>query len=240
MKRIAIIQPGRLGDLIILAPGVVELQSRLRCEVSWPIFNEYFETFTKAFPSIDFIPVTNDIHTCIIFAYDAIADLQVDKIYDLAATFPGSRATSAYLESGEGLGSTTFDEFKYNLLDVDIRAKSRLECLITRDSSREDRLFVDLVGDASKHVVVGLDYSGGTVKSSVEIPPEYKQIKVVTGYRIFDWITTLKLADGLVLVDSSMSCLAEQLNLRCPKVLICKPDYPKPRLPRLFSKWRII
>ena len=89
MKTIGIIQPGRLGDLIICLP-IANYYNSKGYYVYWPIFKQFLEMFKEAAPHINFIPVTDNVWNCVSEAFNALKEANVTKILDLAATFPGS------------------------------------------------------------------------------------------------------------------------------------------------------
>ena len=231
MKVIGIIQPGRLGDLIILLPAVKYLSDQGN-KIYWPVFSEYVEMFESVIDYVNFIPIDNNIYTCISSAYSELNKIRVDKIIDIAATFPGSIATAEYIDRGDGL-KEPFDVFKYDILGVSIEEKWNLN--INRNHEAEDVLFNKLV-KADKYAVVNLRHSGGMVNANID-QSGGQIITVTDDYNIFHWIKILENASTIAMVDSSMFNLVEQLNIDCKKFLFKKADG---RLPSIRNDWVIV
>jgi hypothetical protein len=111
MKKLGIIQPGRLGDLIICLP-IANFYYERGYRVFWPIFHKFVPMMVEAAPHIDFKPTTDDVYHCVPQARNML--YRCDEILDLAATFPGSQITEQYVKEGDGFGRERFDEFKFN------------------------------------------------------------------------------------------------------------------------------
>lgn len=232
MNNVGIVQPGRLGDIIILLPAAKYLHDQGR-KVIWPIFSDYVQMFSRVVDYVTFLPVQSNIYTCVAEARSILALNGVEDIRDVAATFPGSNSTEEYVKCGDGLGDEKFDEFKYRLLTVPLDEKWKLQ--INRNLQKEEELY-NLYVRESEYAVVSLNHSKGTVKTTFD--SQGKQIiEINTKHSIFDWIKILENAKAIALVESSMSNLVEQLNLSNKKFLFKKPDS---RLPVLRNKWTII
>lgn len=230
--RTGIIQPGRLGDLIILLPAIKYLADRGH-KVYWPVMKNYVEMFNEVVDYVTFIPVTDNIHQCVFEAYEALSKYNITNIKDVAFTFPKSTATKEYVKRGDGL-KESFDKIKYDMLDVPFEEKWNLK--INRNHEKEEQLYKMLVKN-EKYGVVNLNYSSGSI--SVNFDSEDGQIIYVTeDYSIFDWIKILENANTIALVESAMSNLVEQLNLTNRKILFIKPN--EPRIPVLINEWKIV
>ena len=123
MKTLGIIQPGRIGDIILCLP-IAKYYADRGYKVTWPIFSEYCGMFAEVVDYVHFIPITSDIYKCVSDA--KIWLLHNDLILDLAATFPNSTCTDAYVKSGDGLGDIKADQFKYLTAEVPFKEKWNL------------------------------------------------------------------------------------------------------------------
>jgi len=64
MKNLGIIQPGRLGDIIICLP-IAKFYNEQGYKVYWPIFENYIPIFSEAIDYVHFLPVASDIYSCV-------------------------------------------------------------------------------------------------------------------------------------------------------------------------------
>tara|TARA_R100001594_G_scaffold138246_1_gene181761 strand:+ start:473 stop:1171 length:699 start_codon:yes stop_codon:yes gene_type:complete len=230
-KSIGIIQPGKIGDIIILLPAAKYYHDR-GYKVYWPIYDTYIDMFREVIEYVNFLPVTNNVYTCINEAYSKLKEKSVTNIKDVAATFPDSTSTEEYVRLGDGL-TQNFDIFKYNILDVPIDEKWNFS--IKRDSLKENSVYQKLVKN-NKYAVVNLKHSMGVVNVNLDFGSG-QVIYVNEEYNLFHWLTVLEKATTIALVDSAMSNLVEQMNINCKKILFTKHDK---RLPVLKNKWKIV
>jgi hypothetical protein len=228
--KLGIIQPGRLGDIIILLPAMKYLADK-GYKVYWPIFKQYAWMFEHTIDYVNFIPITNDIYNCVGESYKVLSELGITDIKDVAATFPGSRATDAYVAAGDGLVQP-FDVFKYNRLAVPIDEKWKLE--LARDHEAESKLYDELVKE-DKYALVNLNHSKGRIDCRIEYGGQI--IETNDSHNIFHWIKIIENASVIAVVDSSLANLIEQLNISCKKTLFKKADS---RLPSIRNKWDIL
>ena len=230
MKKIGIIQPGRLGDLFICLP-IAKYYSKKGYKVYWPVMVDYVNLAHFIADYAIFIPVTSDVYKCVDEARDALKYHKVYKVIDIAATFPGSTCTEEYVKLGDGFGEEKFDEFKYRLAKVPFKNKWDLQ--YTRDLDREQEVY-DLYVKEKKYDVVGLKHSRG--EANVQVLSKNQVIHINEKHRIVDWRKVLEGAEHIVLVDSAMANFVEQLNLPNKKTLVTKPGQPTPTFK---NKWDI-
>jgi len=230
MKTIGILQPGRLGDLIICLP-IANYYNSKGYYVHWPIFKQFVEMFKEAAPHINFIPVTDNVWNCISESINALNEVKVKKIIDIAATFPGSKCTDEYVKLGDGFGNEKFDEFKYRLAKVPF--ENKWELIYNRNFVKEQEIYNQYVKQ-DKFDLVGLKHSRGEV--NVQILSKNQVIHINENHSIFYWRKLLEEAENIVLVDSAMANLVEQLNLSNKKIIIRKPGQP---IPTIKNKWEI-
>jgi hypothetical protein len=233
MKRVGIIQPGRLGDLIILLPAAKYLYEQ-GYKVFWPIFSEYVEMFSEVASYVTFLPIINNVYTGVQDSYTALKQNNVEKVFDVAATFPGSVCTDEYVMCGDGLGEEKFDEFKYRLLGIPFTEKWNL--VVDRNLKAENDLYNKYV-TREPYVVTSLNYSKGRVCDIQLDARDRAVVEVNDKHNIFYWIKILENADAMALVDSSLMNLVEQLNLPNKKFLIRRPEG---RLPTIRNEWRVV
>lgn len=228
MKKIGIIQPGRLGDIIICLP-IARYYYDQGYQVYWPVFQNYYNDLNEVVEYVKFIPVTNDVYRCVEHAKATLSFIKDIKIFDIAATFPGSTSTQEYVAVGDGKGDETFDMFKYRICEVPFEQKWNL--MFNRNTEDEDLIYNKYV-TTDKYNIVNLLHSKG--KENFKIQSKYPSIEVNTDHNFFSWLKVLENANNIVLVDSAMSNLVEQCNLNNKKTLIIKPNQP---LPYFKNEW---
>ena len=231
MNKLGIIQPGRLGDLIILLPAMNYLNKE-GYQIYWPVFSKYVKMLKEVVDYVNFLPVSDNVYTCVEEAYKILKLNNVKEIKDIAATFPGSTSTNEYVELGDGL-IQLFDVFKYNKLEVPIEEKWNF--VINRNYEEEAKLYTKLVTNR-KYAVVNLKHSKGELNYNFDIKGG-QLIKMTEDYNIFYWLKILENATTIALVESSVSNLVEQMNIDCKKILFTKDDK---RLPTFKNGWKII
>ena len=85
-----------------------------------------------------------------------------------------------------------------------------------------------------RYAVIGLNHSQG--RARVQIESDKQIVEINEYHNIFDWLKILENADQLVLVESAMSNLVEQINLPNKKWLLRKEGHP---MPVYKNKWTI-
>ena len=230
MKVIGILQPGRLGDLIICLP-IANYYHDKGYEVHWPVFRKFVDMFKKVAPYINFYPVTDNVWNCFDESALILKTLKINDTLDIAATFPGSSCTDEYVKLGDGFGPEKFDEFKYRLSKVPCEFKWKLT--YNRDLKKEKEVY-DKYVKQEKYDIVGLTHSRG--KANKRVISINQVIYLNENHSIFDWRKILEGAENIVLVDSAMANFVEQLNLTNKKILVQKPNQPTPTLK---NEWTI-
>lgn len=229
--QIGIIQPGRLGDIIICLP-IAKFYHDKGYTVIWPIFSNYYKMIQEVIPYVKFIPITNDVYSCVLEAYDQLKSLKVNNIIDIAATFPGSICTDEYVTCGDGFGKETFDEFKYRKADVPFELKWQLDYI--RDEQQEEDVYNNIV-IYKEYDVVGCEYSGGKIPLKFETNTNI--IEFTSKHSIFNWRKVFERANTIALVDSAMANFIEQINLNNRKILIKIGHRPSPKF---INNWKSI
>lgn len=222
MKSIGILQPGRLGDIIICLP-IAKYYYDLGYTVYWPIFKNFTKMLCERVDYVNFLPVTNDVYQCISHAKGAFINYNVEKVLDLAATFPGSSVTEEYVKLGDGYGDEKFDEFKYRKANVPFEQKWNLH--YKRNLIEEENVY-NLYVKQSNYDLISLKHSQGEL--NVKIESKNQVITLNENHNIFDWRKIIENASTIALVDSAMANLVEQLNVDVKKILLMKPGHPGP------------
>ena len=136
MNNIGIIQPGRLGDIIICLP-IAKYYFDRGYQVYWPIFSNLISNFIKTVNYVNFIPITNNVYKCVQEANERLKSINNIDIIDIAATFPGSECTDEYVKCGDGYGSETFDMFKYRKSQVPFEHKWNLSIKVDEEEENQ-------------------------------------------------------------------------------------------------------
>jgi hypothetical protein len=222
MNTIGIIQPGKLGDIIICLP-IAKYYADQGKHVIWPIFNNLISMLKEVIDYVTFIPVSNNVYECVEQAKRVLYNYNVTDIFDIAATFPGSTSTIEYVKLGDGLGDIKFDLFKYNKCNVPFDNKWNL--IYNRNIEKENQIINDLVKHP-KYDIVSTKHSRGEI--SIIFESKYQIIHVNENYNIFHWRKIIEQANCIALVDSSLANFVEQCNIDTKKILIQKPGHPTP------------
>ena len=231
MKEIGILQPGRLGDILICAP-IAKYYSDKGYRVVWPIFENYYRMISDAIDYADFYPVTKDVYQSVGEAHAVFKKHNINNILDIAATFPGSECTEEYVNCGDGLGQETFDMFKYRKANVPFEEKWNL--VYKRNIPEEDKVFSYIV----KHTpydIIGTKFSGGDL--NLKFDSKHNIVKFTDEFSIFHWRKVFEDAKHIALVDSAMANFIEQINLPNKKTLIKLTGRPAPTF---RNNWRYI
>jgi len=232
MKKIGIIQPGAMGDIILLLPAAKYLHDQGN-HVIMPIFEDFMWMFTEVIDYITFVPIPRNVYTAIKNSNILLKNTyKVDQIYDLAATFPESLATKDYVNSGDGYGEH-YDVFKYKLLNIPIEEKWKL--YYKRDYNKENKVYNDLVKN-KKYAVTCTSCSQGKYNFNFDIK-DGQLIEMNTNYNVFHWTKVFENAHTIAVVNTGVLNLVEQLNISCRKIVF---PVPSARFPILKNNWEVI
>lgn len=208
-KKLGIIQTRGLGDIIIALP-IAKFYHDQGWHIHWPITDTWVEQLEHHAPWVKWIPVKADPGP---FFYDIpmerLKNFKCDEILCLYQALSGHPEFSKepYFQH------TSFDQYKYIRAGVPFLNKWRLNECITRDADREQAMY-DKVVTNDKYVVTHLTASHSTAGFDPNIIPADWQIIPVTneGY-IFDWLKIIEGAESIIMTDSVMSNLVDQLGL---------------------------
>lgn len=239
-RKIGIIQPGRIGDIIICLP-IALFYRDLGHEVVWPISSDMisnFLSYERSWEGIKFILCNFDVS----HAREICKKEKCDRILDLSFNIPGAdpRLTNEY--KTQNLYS--FDEFKYFLAQVPFDNKWNFK--IERNLDRE-KVLESKINITDQYHVVQLSSSDFNVATKA-LPPNSLHIINITD-SIFDWIGVLEKASSHFLIESCFSNLIDQLGIQViNQNLILKTGYYQSPLkdgrlrgmPVLKLPWNII
>ena len=227
---IGILQPGRIGDIIISLPIAKYYYDRGH-KIVWPISNKYFDTFWENIDYVHFIPIADNESMWVRSSRALLERFNCGTIFELLFNFPYTEvASKKWKESGLG-----FDEYRYKTTNVPFDEKWKLS--ITRNTERELDLYNKIITNDSYIVshTVGSNY-----KVNIDINSgglSHVKISNVTN-NIFDWLTIIERAKKLILVDSCFANLVNQLNFTNHKMFILRSQPIE--TPILRNNWEII
>lgn len=210
-KKLGIIQTRGLGDIIIALP-IAKFYHDQGWNVHWPITDTWVEQLQHHAPWVKWIPVKADPGP---FFYDIpmerLKNFKCDEIICLYQALSGHPEFSRepYFQH------TGFDQYKYIRAGVPFLNKWRLNECIERDQAREDALFKKIIGgDDTPYIVTHLNASHSEAKIDTAIIPEGWRVVPITGEGyIFDWLTIIERAESIIMTDSVMSNLVDQLGI---------------------------
>jgi hypothetical protein len=208
-QRLGIIQSRGCGDIIIALP-IARFYHDQGWHVHWPVTDIWVEQLEHHAPWVKWIPIKADSGE---FFYDIpmerLKNFKCDEIICLYQALSGhpELVKEPYFQH------TSFDQYKYIRAGVPFLHKWRLAECITRDAAREQAMY-DRVVQNEKYVVTHLTASHSTAGFDASVIPEDWQIIPITndGY-IFDWLKVIELAESIVMTDSVMANLVDQLNI---------------------------
>lgn len=230
MHRIGIIQPGRIGDIIICLPIAKYFHDK-GYEVVWPVDYKIFKNFNNRFDYIKFTEC--DFHCGA--AYQSCMLNWCNQILDLSFCLPGQMQllNNQIFDSS----SLSFDKLKYDIANLPLDIKYKLK--INRNKTAEDNLINDLKLNNKKYCLCHLQGSSGLKADLSKINTDGLDIIEITNSTdsILDWLGVIENASKLVMIDSCFANLCNQLNLKNEKHFITRS--PKKLTPEISSDWII-
>ena len=207
-KRLGIIQTRGLGDIIIALP-IARHYHNEGWEVYWPIVDAWVEQMNSAAPWVKWIPVVPDPGPFFLdIPLQRLKNFKCDEILPLYQALTGQDFHKEVF-----FQHTKFDQYKYLHAGVPFKEKWNLAECITRNPAREQALYNAKVKNPM-YVVTHLDASGGRTQWDSSMVPEGWDIIDITpdGY-IFDWLKIIEGAQSIIMTDSCMANLVDQLNI---------------------------
>lgn len=226
MRRLGIIQPGRLGDIIICLP-IAKWYANNGYEVFWPIENTYIRNFTGYVDYVNFVGI--DSLDCNAARKECVPNC--NTIIDLSISFPNSHPynDAAFYQNRQ---SITFDRMKYDFANVPFEEKWNI--FFDRNLENEKKLESQL----NLPETFTLVHTSGSSESFVYHAEEGEEVVYVTdtGSSIFDWCGAIKKANKIVAIDSSFANLVEQFGFTGPKFLVRRAADVRPT----YKDWEIL
>lgn len=230
MKNLCIILPGKIGDIIICLP-IAKYYADKGYKVIWPVWSYLIDNFVGYINYVNFIPVS---YLKGVTESKKIAQENNYEILDLSFTNQDCwNNENTYKFHNQ---SKSFDEFRYQLADVNFNEKWNLQ--IDRNINLESKL-KDKICKNPHYVIAHFNGSDSRREVKLNNPNNNQIIEIApSSPSIFDWIQILENASYLVMYDSCFANLVEQLNLQNKKFFL-KRSEPK-ATPVLRNKWTII
>jgi hypothetical protein len=198
MSRLGIIQPGRLGDIIICLP-IAKYYFDRGYQILWPVLCDYIDIFRD----IDYVETINlkcSISNSVLRAKEICKQAQYKEL-DLSFGFFGSSVEQYHSNTNF---AKNFVEAKYKLSNVPIEERWKLD--FKRDYSRENSLFKKMI-KSSSYVLAHENSSQGNHffidgDNIIKVMP-------IKGYNIFNWMQIIEGAEEIYCIDSSVCNLIE-------------------------------
>lgn len=233
--RIGIIQPGRLGDILITLP-IAKYYFDLGYEIYWPVPSGEADLFRYA-PYVHPLVIK---HPGSHLYKESLRLLRENKckILDLAIGF--GRNESDWISSG-----LSFDAWKYQAAGVPLEEKYKLNLL--RDYGRERLLL--------KNIAPPKDYAITHSKKSAFSPYKFNtgrlpavEIRAEKGFTVVDWLSVIEGAKQIYCVDSCIANLVNQLGIGIGKRWFYpwpvydarRPRRDRLHVPRMAEDWKFL
>jgi len=238
MKKLGIIQPGRIGDIIITLP-IAAHYAKLGYKIIWPIMYPYQPMFQSVIDYVEFIPITNNVY----YTYtEAKKIVHNDEYIDICFGFPDSLENNKLYESQ----NKSFDEYKYELAKVSFTEKFNLQ--INRNHIDEQLTYDKVVNQKDYIVLHTLTQRGTPVINFADLNiNQYQIIQIDPNYDgktgVFSWLKILENAKKLIVTNSAFLNLINQLGINEQNRIYyksCNQQYKIKEEPILKGNWRII
>jgi len=199
VMKILIIQPGRLGDILICLP-IAKFYKDLGHEIYWPVLSEYSDTFNNI-DYVEPIEIFSGIGNCVSECYKMTGDY--DKVIDLSFGFPGSQVNSYHMNTEY---ASNFVEAKYKLSSVPY--ENRWNLSFTRNLEKENSLFKLKVSETPYTLVHDTGSSGRLITFN----DPHIVVQPISGYNIFDWYKVANESSEIYCIDSSFCHFIETVK----------------------------
>lgn len=237
--RIGIIQTRGIGDIVIAAP-IAMYYIAIGYEVCWPIDSEFLNSFSFAFPKIEFIPVDKFVtgENTAEYFYDyplsVLKAMNCEKIFCLYSHLTGFDFGNNRIQN-----SLPFDAYKYAVAGVPFKEKWNFHP--RRNIVNEANLFKKLNLDPCDSYVLtqeqGSNFNAGMAEFIEEKNVAIINITPITD-NIFDWIGVIESSKAIYAIDSVFVNIIDQLHLSVKKSIYLRSK--SPFTPILLSNWRYI
>lgn len=216
MKKLGIIQPGKIGDIVICLP-IAKWYHDLGYDIIWPVDRNIIKNFLGYVDYVTFVPIDFDCRV----AHQICFNNFCNKVIDLSFTIPGANNfnTENYLKQD----SYSFDEYKYFLADVPFEEKWNLK--INRNEEKEELLYKELV-IKTPYVTIQEKSSDCSRFVKWENLDVYRIDVTNISDSIFDWLKIFENSEQNIFIESCLSNMVDQLDISVKKnVLLLKNGY---------------
>lgn len=248
MKKKLILQPGKMGDIVITTP-IAQYYADQGYDIYWPVFDNYIGYFDQ-FPDINTFSLSSSMNPYVYYTNKRIDandpsvfinagvdffqklsqwfaqqhDQDQYEILDFCFTFPG------HFNNVNNQMTTIFAERNRNWIDLkyflaNVPLQERWNYKWTRNLDKEKKLYQFITSYAkekygSEEYSIVHQYQNGKPLPVLDVinPINFSYIK---GYEIYDWTLVLEKAQSIVCVDS---CLANYVEV-IPELKSVKKHY---------------
>ena len=200
LKKLGIIQPGRIGDIIIVLP-IAKWYYDLGYKIVWPVPSEYMNLFEYV-NYVSAIDIGRGLQGAYIKSKNALDKEGLDFEIDLGIGF--GLDESNWKKSG-----LSFDEWKYK--EAGVPFEERFNLFIHRKHQTELDLEQKL--KLEERTSFSLTHSVGSKGSVAFGIPDSIEIKPIQGFTVFDWIGLIERCTQIYCVDSCVAHLVNQMGL---------------------------
>ena len=232
MRKLGIIQPGRLGDIIICLP-IAKFYFDRGYEIVWPILNSYYSIF-RDIPYVNFINLNCNILDSVYKSLEVFVEYDCE-IIDLSFGFPGSSASKYHYNTDF---APNFVEAKYKLANAPLSERWNLK--YNRNHKKESELYNKIIKN-KQYILVHEDSSQGN--HLCFNGNEFIKLKQIEDYTIFNWMKIIENASAIYCADSSLCNLIESqrcLSHKPKKYFTAKPHSSGWGRTTLTNNWEII
>ena len=187
-KRLLLIQPGKVGDILICAPMAQYFSEEYF--VDWQCPEKYH-------PLFDSLPFANPVSTSKERVYDRIVDLSFGL---------GGKPESWWQSNKTRFNS--FVEAKYELAGIPVQIKNDLQW--KRNTVRENRLY-EIIKEANKFDYL-LCHESSDYGGAISVDAKHKVLfQPILDFTIFDWYKVIMNATEIHCIDSSLANFVDVL-----------------------------
>jgi len=230
MKKAILLQPGKLGDLIISTP-IAHYYYNLGYEIEWLIFDN-FKSFFSSIPNIkiktfnsllnnnyytnkrlNFTDASSNSASLCFFkeAYEYIKNNKEAKILDICWGFPGTSTSNNNLRFLFYKQKRNWIDMRYHLAEVPL--KERWNFKWNRNLEKENKL-LKFIKEFSKKKYGSEKFS--IIHNYVDNPRSIQMknpinLSYIKDYELYDWYLVLLEAEEIACVDSSLCNFVEVL-----------------------------
>lgn len=200
-ESIGIIQPGKIGDIIITLP-IADYYKSQGYKIIWCVCHQYLPYFDY----VDYVDETIDLGYDRFHAYNKaqiLLDGYCHHIIDLGYTMWSN--SKDWVSSGKSFDVAQYDEA---LLPISLKYNLRLKRNIAKEF--ELKSILGVTGREDYTVTHSQGSKGQRYDFKV---PDAIEVKEMEGYTLFDWIGALEGAKEIYCIDSSVANLINQLGI---------------------------